>query len=280
MDRRQRQSCIRDSAITADKIQTTTITALGNVTAGSFNLGSGKFVVDANGNLSATNAILTGTINATGGTIGGWTINDSVLYSSTIGAGTITAGNTSGNHFVKINGDGAIIGVSAVNDTALDLYAEGSSARGIYLVAQVDATAIDCYGKNYFISRQDEGTYINKLSHCIAWMSTSATVGQSGCTTTVEGVSGFFPSMVILSSGQNITVTLPTSHVVDGQLLLLKTTGSDATVTTISGSGGLFFGTDGVITATGTKTLAAGNLFFCIFSAEYSRWYINDCRQS
>jgi hypothetical protein len=271
---------IAANAITADKIQTNTITSLGAVTAGSFNIGSGKFVVDTSGNLTATNATLSGTIHATEGTIGGWIINDSGLQSDTIGIGTITAGNTSVNHFVKINGGGSLISVGAVNDTALRLYAEGSTSRGIYLDAQVNATAIDCYGKNYFISREDEGTYINKLSHCIAWMNTSATVGQRGCTITVKGVSSYFPSMVILYSGSNITVTLPMSHVVDGQLLLLKTTGADATVSTVSGSGGLFWGSEGVITATGTKTLAAGNLFFCVFSAEYSRWYINDCRQS
>ena len=41
-----------------------------------------------------------------------------------------------------------------------------------------------------------------------------------------------------------------------------------------------YWSNQGVITATDTKTLAAGNLFFCVFSSQYSRWYINDCRQS
>lgn len=45
----------------------------GSITGGTITIGS-NFAVDAAGNVSATNANLTGTISATAGTIGGWTI--------------------------------------------------------------------------------------------------------------------------------------------------------------------------------------------------------------
>lgn len=69
---------IVDGAITADKISANAITAdkinvsqlsaisanLGSITGGSINIG-GKFIVDSNGNFTATNGSLTGTVNAT-----------------------------------------------------------------------------------------------------------------------------------------------------------------------------------------------------------------------
>lgn len=69
---------IVDGAITADKISANAITSdkinvsqlsaisanLGSITGGSINIG-GKFIVDSNGNFTATNGSLTGTVNAT-----------------------------------------------------------------------------------------------------------------------------------------------------------------------------------------------------------------------
>lgn len=66
---------IAANSLTANHIQTETITTLGNVTGGSFNLGNGKFVVDANGNLTSTSASISGTITANSGKIGGFTIS-------------------------------------------------------------------------------------------------------------------------------------------------------------------------------------------------------------
>ena len=90
---------IATGTITADKIQTNTITSLGAVTAGSFNLGNGKFVVDSGGNLTAVNAVLTtatisGTLSGVTGTFaalepvggGGGSLN----FSSNYGALTCT----------------------------------------------------------------------------------------------------------------------------------------------------------------------------------------------
>ena len=59
---------IKANAITADKINVSQLSAisanLGSITGGSINIG-GKFIVDSNGNFTATNGSLTGTVNAT-----------------------------------------------------------------------------------------------------------------------------------------------------------------------------------------------------------------------
>lgn len=60
---------IVNGSITSDKISVSQLSAisanLGTITGGSINIGSGKFIVDSNGNFTATNGNLTGTINAT-----------------------------------------------------------------------------------------------------------------------------------------------------------------------------------------------------------------------
>ena len=45
-------------------IDTTNITALGHVTAGSFNIGNGKFIIDENGNMTAVNANINGVVKS------------------------------------------------------------------------------------------------------------------------------------------------------------------------------------------------------------------------
>lgn len=59
---------IAANAITSDKINVSQLSAisanLGSITGGSINIG-GKFIVDSNGNFTATNGSLTGTVNAT-----------------------------------------------------------------------------------------------------------------------------------------------------------------------------------------------------------------------
>lgn len=61
-------SQIAANAITSDKISVSQLSAisanLGTITGGSINIGSGKFIVDSNGNFIATNGSLTGTVNA------------------------------------------------------------------------------------------------------------------------------------------------------------------------------------------------------------------------
>lgn len=61
-------NAIASNAITSDKINVSQLSAisanLGSITGGSINIG-GKFIVDSNGNFTATNGSLTGTVNAT-----------------------------------------------------------------------------------------------------------------------------------------------------------------------------------------------------------------------
>lgn len=70
----------RVASLVADNINLKgLVTVLGAVTAGSFNLGSGKFKVSASGILEATDAKIAGEITASSGTIGSWVINESGL---------------------------------------------------------------------------------------------------------------------------------------------------------------------------------------------------------
>lgn len=87
---------IKANSITADHIATNTITALGAVTGGSFNLGSGKFQVTSAGVLTATGATISGTLTATAGTIGGWTVTSSSIQTG--------AYNTSGTRYFGTSG--------------------------------------------------------------------------------------------------------------------------------------------------------------------------------
>jgi hypothetical protein len=77
--------------------------------AGNANPNSAEFSVDLDGNLVATNANIAGTINASLGSIGGWTIGASQLYSSEIyltSGGRLQIGNSA-----EITGDaGSTIG--------------------------------------------------------------------------------------------------------------------------------------------------------------------------
>lgn len=61
----------------------------GNISGGSINLGNGTFTVDSNGNMYASSARISGEVNASSGTIGGWNIGTNSLYrnyvSTTIG---------------------------------------------------------------------------------------------------------------------------------------------------------------------------------------------------
>lgn len=82
---------IAANAITADKIATDAIKSRNYISSGGaqgsfLNLGDGSFTSpnlswDSNGNLIASNANLSGLINATKGTVGGWNIATNGLYS-------------------------------------------------------------------------------------------------------------------------------------------------------------------------------------------------------
>ena len=64
-------------------------TFVGNITGGSININN-RFQVDSSGNMTATNANVSGTVNATSGNIGGWSLSGNGLTSS---SGTIIKNN-------------------------------------------------------------------------------------------------------------------------------------------------------------------------------------------
>lgn len=68
--------------INGGRIKTDTLTALGAVTAGSFNLGSGNFTVTSNGVLTAKGATINGTINGSSGSFGGFTIESGSIHTT------------------------------------------------------------------------------------------------------------------------------------------------------------------------------------------------------
>ena len=72
---------ISSSYVYAGSIQATQITA-GNLVGFDINNGSGTFHVDSSGNLTATSANITGTIHASAGTVGGFTIGSTYLSGS------------------------------------------------------------------------------------------------------------------------------------------------------------------------------------------------------
>lgn len=122
------------------KIYTGTITALGAVTAGSFNLGNGTFTVSPQGVLSATGATISGTLTSIEGSIGGFTIKNGYLYNGSIQSftGTYTdievneeTGETTGT-----GTDGVYIGTDGIRMGAtFKIYPSGTMIAGkrIYL---------------------------------------------------------------------------------------------------------------------------------------------------
>ena len=76
-------SNITSGTISADKISTGTITSI------AINAGSGTFQVNSGGNMTATSANISGTISASAGSIGGFTINSTSI---TAGSGATAVG--------------------------------------------------------------------------------------------------------------------------------------------------------------------------------------------
>lgn len=74
--------------IDGGNIKTGTITALGEVTAGSFDIGSGKFKVSEDGILEATDAIIRGTVYAKDGEFSGTITSSEIKGSTFVSEGT------------------------------------------------------------------------------------------------------------------------------------------------------------------------------------------------
>ena len=77
----------------------------GNISGGSINLGNGTFTVDSNGNMYASSARISGEVNASSGTIGGWNINYNSLSSSNNSVFLSSDGTISGATITGANGE-------------------------------------------------------------------------------------------------------------------------------------------------------------------------------
>jgi hypothetical protein len=102
---------ITSGTISADQISTGTITSV------AINAGSGTFQVSSNGNMTATSASITGTISATAGNIGGWTINGASITGGDVtlsSSGSVIVGSESINAIDNISTESGAIGYNAI----------------------------------------------------------------------------------------------------------------------------------------------------------------------
>ena len=120
------------TTINGANIQTGTITALGAVTAGSFNLGNGAFQVSSSGELTASGVNISGLISSTVGDIGGFDISSNNLKSgdsSTFVELNGTTSSFSGLRVGSATGSGLITRYYAGNISSTD----GGAAYPLYL---------------------------------------------------------------------------------------------------------------------------------------------------
>ena len=201
---------IAANSLTANHIQTNTITTLGNVTAGSFNLGNGKFIVDSNGNLTSTS-----------GKIGGWTINgNSLKVSSLIGA-TIQV-EVSGTQFLRINeSDSSMLSIrnDGEGKDCINLSTYGTSTA-LYIRANGTTGqryAIDSYGPHRFTARPSTGELIDLVGNVrIGGLSLNIVTTSSSMTLT----NGH--SVIISTSSSDINFTLPSDPTVGKTYFIRK----------------------------------------------------------
>lgn len=94
---------IKTNTINANRIITSTLTALGAVTAGSFNLGNGKFKVTSDGTLTCTGAAISGDITATS-----FIVMDGSTEAASFTADDIYLGDDSYRATIHLSGIGRI----------------------------------------------------------------------------------------------------------------------------------------------------------------------------
>ena len=208
------------NTITADKIQTNTITSLGAVTAGSFNLGNGKFIVDANGNLTATGATIKGSITTTSGSVGGWTISNNSLSCS--GTSAKLNVNPSSSSFLNINeSPDTLMHIRADGATGVNIYTQDGNGVCLHMNAQASGSlAIDSYGSAKIISRATEGTVINGLSDAVVVVTSGGTIGT---TSSYIYNSSFCPNYVLSFATGTIDMYMPYyTNVHDGQIIRVR----------------------------------------------------------
>ncbi len=147
---------IAAGTITADKLVATDITSLGNlatvgtITAGAFNLGSGKFKVTSAGALTATGATISGTITATAGAIGNFTIDSYGLINKTA-TGSLYLANASSSptRYVLLQPATLRDPGSFGNDVCTGLFVNTGSTSSGYINYGVYAAASNALGSSY-----------------------------------------------------------------------------------------------------------------------------------
>lgn len=138
----------------------------GSITGSSINLGNGKFVVTTAGALTATNATITGTINATSGNIGGATISNGVLtiknanIESINGSKITGAGTLNGNTIAT----GSLIGNQIANASIesskiVSLNADKIYGQTLTVMNVVGSSSVETYG--HFYCRDYQGADVD-----------------------------------------------------------------------------------------------------------------------
>lgn len=137
------------------------------ITGGSLDVGDGVFSVDSKGHMIAKSAKIDGTITATSGEIGGFTIKDSYLYN-----GDIVSWASDGQNGVYIGKEGIRLGKS-YKITPEGAFSAGDDTTdiscGISADGKLTAKDADIIGKitanSGYIGTADKGFYIS--SNCI-----------------------------------------------------------------------------------------------------------------
>lgn len=121
--------------------------------------GNAVFRVLQDGSMYCSNAnisggTVTGTINATSGSIGSWTIDSAGLYNNT---DTAYLRAESGSNWVRIQPSiGSMIDIRSASKTGINIQSYGTGVSLMYLLAQQGARAIESYGYCKMIQRSGE----------------------------------------------------------------------------------------------------------------------------
>ena len=157
---------VANSPIDKDKKNGVRIWA-GPITDG--NLTTAPFTVDSAGHLKATDAQISGEIDAVSGTIGGWDITQNSIQKIYKDDDSNKSANiylqNSTNKIVQIGGlSNSMMSVRNDGNIGIDISSFGSGGIGLRVLGNANAYGIISFGHTNFISRQGERTYINQLA--------------------------------------------------------------------------------------------------------------------
>ncbi len=233
---------IAAGTITADKLVATDITSLGNlatvgtITAGAFNLGSGKFVVTSAGALTATSATITGTINATAGAIGNFTIDSYGLINKTA-TGSLYLANASSSptRYVLLQPATLRDPGSFGNDVCTGLFVNTGSTASGYTNYAIYAKASNSNGSSY--AGYFDGNVlvadnfdVEGLIYGQAAGNVATTRSSSSGTITLTNAQCFYNSI----SSSTVSLYLPSSPT-DGKVFFIRR--QNAITLTVYGNG-------------------------------------------